>query len=346
MRRETRQNIEPFYDSISHLFFHELEISLVATAPAFIDGWLGAALRNNLHFASEHIITAPDTSLRKVINTLSISNIHPLYNELKGGFPKGFSLHVLSHQEAVSASHIQSGDIIRFSLLLIGEFSRYYTHLVKAVEWMCQNGLGHPRVPFSLQMIAERAADGSCFIWPPNWQMAPPPLQHPVRVADYTHAKFREGETEIEIHYPVPMSLHTYAHQSRTPLSRQERHNGFPGFYQLVRSIAYRTLKLAALYTFPDNFCYYKEAEKQIEPFIQYAISVTLSSAHIQQVHLYSTPKEGKPDRIGFFGYTGHLTFSGYFNYYIPALLFARHIGVGYNTVYGLGGYEIKKYIK
>lgn len=88
MRRETLQNIEPFYDSISHLFFHELEISLVATAPAFIDGWLGAALRNNLHFASAHIITKTRRPLSEGINILLIGKTHPLYNKSEEGFPK------------------------------------------------------------------------------------------------------------------------------------------------------------------------------------------------------------------------------------------------------------------
>lgn len=342
MKRETQQNIDSFYDSINHLAFHELEISILATETVSIDGWLGAALRNNLLFASEHITTENGKSLLEIINTLPISKVHPLYNELAGGFPKGFSLHLLSHQEAVSTSRLQGGESIRFSLLLIGEFSRYYIYFIKAIEWMCSNGIGNPRIPFSLHMIAERAANRSCSIWPVYCPVTPPPLQHPVRASDYTNYKFREGETEIEIDYPVPMSLSNYSHQSRTPLSRQERHNGFPGFYQLIRSIAYRILKLTALYIFPNDFCYYKQAEKQLEPFIQYAISVNLSSANIRQVHLYSTPKEGRRDRIGFFGYTGTLSFNGYFNYYIPVLLFARHIGVGNNTVYGLGGYEIK----
>jgi CRISPR/Cas system endoribonuclease Cas6 (RAMP superfamily) len=84
--------------------------------------------------------------------------------------------------------------------------------------------------------------------------------------------------------------------------------------------------------------------EKHIEPFAQYAVSVLLSSAQLKRIETQSTPKKDNPDRIQFAGYTGKLTFTGNFNYYLPLLLFIQNIGVGSNTTYGLGQFRIVEF--
>lgn len=342
MRQHAQKDIESFYTTITNLNFHELEICISATQNVEIDGWLGAVLRNNLIFAAEKIIISNIISLRNIINTPPIAETHPLHSKLKGGFPKGYVINLLSHQKATSKCSLTNGETIRFSIVLVGNFSRYYIEFILAIEQMCKNGMGHPKAAFYLDTISERLSNGTHYIWPNNWQQSLPSLQTPIRITDFMNNKFNDEENEIEIHYPVPLNLYNNTFKKKK-LSESERMNGFPGFYQFVRSLADRMTKLTALYIYPNNPSFSLDAEACIDSFIEYATSVTLSSAQLNLVNLYSTPKTGTSDRLRFTGYIGKVCFCGFFNYYIPLLLFARHVGAGYNTVYGLGQYEIKK---
>lgn len=342
MGQHTLNDIEFFYTTITDLYFHELEFCISATQNVKIDGWLGAVLRNNLIFAAEKIIISNPISLRYIINTSPIAETHPLHSKLKGGFPKGYVINLLSHQKATSRLSLKQGDTVRFSIVLFGNFSCYYTEFVLALEQMCKAGLGHPKAPFHLDIISECQSNGIHYIWPDNWQKSLPSLQTPIRITDFINSKFKDEENEIEIHYPVPLNLYNNTFKKKK-LNGSDRMNGFPGFYQLIRSLADRMVKLTALYIYPDNPSFSLDADACIDSFIEYAASVTLSSAQLKLVNLYSTPKAGTSDRIRFTGYIGKTAFCGFFNYYIPLLLFARHVGAGYNTVYGLGQYEIKK---
>ncbi|WP_106829898.1 CRISPR system precrRNA processing endoribonuclease RAMP protein Cas6 [Parabacteroides pacaensis] len=343
MKQHMHPDINAFYTSIQSLYFHELKICISATDKVYLDGWLGAALRNNLLYAAERVQVGGKISLREIMNILPIESSHPLYKEMVGGFPKGFSLNLLSHQQAISSSHLEPGERICFSLLLLGNFSRYYIEFIQAVDLMCQTGIGYPRVPFRLESIVECRKDDTGYRWDKEWRIDFPPLRFPVYVTDFFNNKFKENEQEIEIKYSVPINLYNQIRQKKSSQSYQDRQNGFPGFYQMIRSLAHRLVKLTALYIYPETPTYYLEASACIEPFIQYSVSVILASANLRQVQLYSTPKEGSVNRIHFTGYVGKTSFTGYFNYYIPLLLFGRSIGVGYNLVYGLGQYEISK---
>lgn len=342
MIQHPQNDIESFYTTITDLNFHELEICISATQNVEIDGWLGAVLRNNLIFAAEKTIICKTISLRNIINIPPISETHPLHSKLKGGFPKGYVINLLSHQKATSRSSLKLGETVRFSIVLFGNFSRYYIEFILAIEQMCKNGLGHPKTPFRLKMISERQSNGIDYIWPENWQKSLPSLQTPIRITDFMNNKFKNEENEIEIHYPIPLNLYNNTFKKKN-FGEPERMNGFPSFYQFIRSLADRMIKLTALYIYPDNPSFCINADARINSFIEYAASVTLSSAQLKQVHLYSTPKAGTSDRLRFTGFTGKVSYCGFFNYYIPLLLFSQHIGAGYNTVYGLGQYEIKK---
>lgn len=337
------QDIEPFYNLIGKLHFHELEVCITATQDVYLDGWIGAVLRNNLLFAAEKVKISGTLSLRQIIEIIPVQENHTLYNELKNGFPRGFVLSPISHQTTVSSSRLSAGETVRFSLLLFGHFANYYPEFVKAIQEMCNRGIGKQISPFLLTGLYERSSTN--IVYPLlNQQLQPDPLQHKIQLSDFTNQKFNESEKEITIRYTTPVNLYSNTFATRSPQSYQDRQNGFPGFYQLIRSAASRISKLAALYTYPENKEYYTAAKANIESFTQYAVSVLLTSAQIQQAELYSSPKKGTNKRLRFTGYTGQLTVNGYFNYYLPLLLFAQHIGVGYNIVYGLGRYEIVKH--
>jgi hypothetical protein len=309
--------VQSFYGLTNPFGFLELEISISACDEAYVDGWLGAALRNNLLYAAEHVNVIGAVSLRQVINLLPLRQDHPLYSEMKGGFPKGFGIALLSHGESVFSCRLQKDETLRFSILLYGHFSEYKTAFVQAVENMCTRGIGKPMVPFRLESITEKPF---------------------IRLSDFTNNKCKADECEITIRYTAPTNLYN---EYKNIQGHKDRQHEFPGFNQLVHSLSYRIAKLATLYTCPENKDFYPEIEAAIEPFAQYAVTVVLVSAQIQRIELCSTARKGTPDRVRFSGYTGTLTFTGHFNYYLPLLLFMQNIGAGSHTTYGLGRYRV-----
>jgi hypothetical protein len=319
MKDDTRLSIRSFYELTNPLGFLELEITISAGADVYIDGWPGAAIRNNLLYAAEDTRVAEDLSLRQMIDRLALGESHPLYNNMKGGFPKGYAISLLSHTDNVYKCRLGKGEKIKFSLLLFGHYARYNFVFCEAVKKMCERGLGNPLIPFTLESIL---------------------IKSEVSLSQFMNQKKDSAQKEITVQYITPTNLFSQSvkHEPGVYINRQHE---FPGFCQLVRSSAYRIARLSTLYIYPQDAGYYDELEKHIEPFSQYAVSVLLSSAQLKRTEMQSTPKKDKPDRIQFAGYTGKLTFTGNFNYYLPLLLFAQHIGTGSNTTYGLGQFRI-----
>jgi hypothetical protein len=296
-----------------------LEITISACANVYIDGWLGAAIRNNLLSAAENTCGTKDISLREMIETLTLNESHPLYNDMKGGFPKGYYISLLSHTDCVYTCKLNKGEKIKFALLLFGHYTKHYSVFYEIIKKMCERGLGNPLKPFTLESIL---------------------IKSEVSLSQFMNQKKDCAQKEITIQYVTPTNFSDQSIQHEPGVYTNRQHE-FPGFYQLVHSSAYRIAHLSTLYMYPQDINYYYELKKHIEPFTKYAVSVLLSSAQLKRIKMQSTPKKDKPDRIKFAGYTGKLIFSGNFNYYLPLLLFAQNIGTGSNTTYGLGQFRI-----
>jgi hypothetical protein len=319
MKDSTNLSIRSFYELTSPFGFLELEITASAGADVYIDGWLGAAIRNNLLYAAENVCVAEDISLRQLIDTLALNESHPLYNNMKGGFPKGYAISLLSHIDNVCKRRLDKGEKIKFSVLLFGHYARHSFVFCEAIKKMCGRGLGNPLIPFALESIL---------------------IKSEVSLSQFMNQKKDNAQKEITIQYVSPTNLFAQSVKHEPGVYTNRQHE-FPGFYQLVRSSAYRIARLSTLYIYPQDAGYCDELEKHIEPFTQYAVSVLLSSAQLTRIEMQSSPKKDNPDRIQFAGYTGKLTFTGNFNYYLPLLLFAQNIGTGSNTTYGLGQFRI-----
>ncbi|GHT29220.1 hypothetical protein AGMMS49574_05330 [Bacteroidia bacterium] len=319
MNDEFYSNVQSFYGLTNLFGFTELEISMAAGDDVYIDGWLGAALRNNLLFAADNVNVVGAISLRQAIDLLTIRQDHPLYNEMKGGFPKGFGLSLSTHQDSTFSCQLKKGEIIRFSIQLYGHFSNYLIPFSQAVQGMCTRGIGKPQTPFYLISITEN------------------PI---VCLSDFTNNIGKADKQTITIQYTVPTNLYN---DYKNKNNYHDRQHEFPGFYQLVRTLAYRIAKLTALYTHPDTTTFYPEIESTIATFTQPAVTPILTSAQLRRIELNSTAKKGLIDRIQFSGYTGELTFTGHFTNHLPLLLFMQNIGAGSNTTYGLGRYKIIK---
>lgn len=319
---------------IDQLFYHRLDICLSPMDDIRVDAWLGAVLRNNLMYAAESVEVKAGCSLRNMIDTLPLPEEHPLYKELSGGFPKGFVLSLQSHMDT---HFIGKGEKILFSLVLVGSYTGYYDYFMEAIRKMCARGFGNPMVPLELIDIYEKHPYAG------NWQVAVGyslklnPLCHPVKLSHFLQETQGVRGQEIGIRYETPTLLVNSRAKTNKEVSYQDKLNGFPSFYQLVRSVAFRVEKLAMLYACPDNIDFHS----RIEADLGNAASLTLISASLNRTVLKRTAKKGRTERMPLPGYTGEVIFSGEFREYLPLLLFASDLGVGDNTVYGFGKYSL-----
>jgi hypothetical protein len=66
-----------------------------------------------------------------------------------------------------------------------------------------------------------------------------------------------------------------------------------------------------------------------------------LQSANIRYLALQNTQKKEKVNEMPLAGYIGEEIYAGYFGEYVSLLRFMEALGVGNETVYGMGRYEI-----
>ena len=312
-----------FLDLYCHTFYHHFDIAMMATADVTFDAWPGAIIRNNLLFAADKIrIQKTERSLREQIDTFSLDEAHPLYKELKDGFPKGYVLTDFSHTQ--SPVFIRKEEIFSFSLLLVGNFNDYRFYFFEAIREMCERGIGKPMTPFRLLDISENPVS-------------------PVSLSDFMRQEAEVNSSEIIIRFQTPVILYRLKEKKNTQLSYQDKVNRFPGLYQLTRSAFSRLQKLHALYVEPANFSPPLFEETLMENYLEEAGRPLLKSANIQHISLPNTQKKGMKNEMPLAGYVGEQKYSGYFQQYIPLLKFMAKLGVGNETVYGMGRYEVEE---
>lgn len=306
--------------------YHCFEIRMVADSDVVFDAWAGAILRNNLLYAAGKISVEEQTcSLRELIDKFPLAETHPLYKELKEGFPKGYVLSGFSHANFESeAVLVRKGEIFIFSLKLIGNFNDYRFYFFEAIRLMCKRGIGKPLTSFTLLDISEKPV---------------------VRLADFLASGVEDEFSEITLRYKTPVILFRLKSKKNTQLSYQDKSNRFPGFYQLVRSAFFRMQKLYAVYVEPTTYTPPLFEETVTETYLEKAGYPLLQSADIRYVSLQNTQKKEKKNEMPLSGYVGEQVYSGYFQKYLPLLKFMEGLGVGNETVYGMGRYEIENEI-
>ncbi|MCL2650331.1 MAG: CRISPR system precrRNA processing endoribonuclease RAMP protein Cas6 [Candidatus Azobacteroides sp.] len=294
-----------------------------ATADVAFDAWSGAIIRNNLLFAADKIrIQKTNRSLREEIDSFPLNEEHPLYKELKDGFPKSYVLTDFSHIQ--SPAFIRKDEIFSFSLLLVGNFNDYRFYFFEAIREMCERGFGKPITPFQLLDISENSLS-------------------PVTLSDFMSEKTDDCRSEITIRFLTPVILYRLKEKKNKQLSFQDKSNRFPSFYQLVRSTYLRLQKLSALYVEPAACSSLPFEEMQIESCLENAGRPLLQSANIQYVSLPNTQKKEMKNEMPLAGYVGEQKYVGHFQDYLPLLQFMEKLGVGNETVYGMGRYEVKE---
>jgi hypothetical protein len=310
--------LTPFYP----ISYHYYEICMAADSDVVFDAWTGAVLRNNLLYAADKVrVEEQACSLRELIDKLPLNISHPLYNELKDGFPKGFVLSGFSHFNLESETvHIRKNEVFTFSLTLIGNFNDYRFYFFEAIRQMCKRGIGKPLTPFALLDISEK---------------------HSACLADFFEPEWEGSSSEFTVRHETPVILFRLKSKKNTQLSYQDKSNRFPGFYQLVRSAFFRMQKLYAIYAGPDKYESVLFNEEAVETYLKKAGYPLLKSANIQYVTLRNTQKKGKLNEMPLSGYVGEQVYIGNCREYLPLLKFMSELGVGNEVVYGMGRYEI-----
>lgn len=344
MNENSTHIIKLFYQLTHKCKYHELEIIISPSEDVYVDGWIGACLRNNLLQEAESINVTGALSLLDIINILPLKRTHPFYERMRDSFPKGYSLHIPSHFESFNSYHIGKGKHFRFSLLLYGYFSEYYSYFLKAIHSFCQKGIGHPRIPFQIIAINECDKENK---YPISLETLNNPcdsgrLKTTVRLSDFLTCKMEQDEKEIMISFETPINVHNKL-KKREGDEYKDRMHEMPGFHPLVRASANRIEKLMTLYHNSKDADYSQKVADCLMPFVRYSVTPVLTSAQIRRWDFSSTPKEKTLNRVRFSGHTGSLCFEGNFNYYLPLLTFAQKIGVGNYATYGLGNYRIHK---
>ena len=322
---------------LKNLVYRRYDVYISPTDDVAFEAWSGAIVRNNMLYTAEQIrIQKSGLSLREQIDTLPLEDDHPLYREMKEGFPKGYVLTNFSFTDTSNPCMVlRKGDTYSFSLLLIGCFNDYRFYFFEAIRQMCERGMGKPLTPFSLIDIRENPSSPVIL----NDFTSPPPS--PTTQSDATQTEADDITSDITIRFLTPVILYRLRDKQNTQLSYQDKTNRFPSFYQLVRSSFSRLYKLYALYENPSgkNTSFFDES--YMETYLEKAGRPLLKSANIQHITLQNTQKKGKKNELPLAGYIGEQTYSGNMKQYVPLLKFMADLGVGNETVYGMGRFEI-----
>ena len=305
--------------------YYRFDIRMVAIKDVILDAWIGAIIRNNLLYAAEQIrIQKTNRSLREQIDIFPLNDDHPLYKELKEGFPKGYVLTNFSHANKVDATlTLHENEIFCFSLLLIGKYNDYRFYFFEAIREMCERGIGKPLTPFRLFDITAYSIS-------------------PISLSDFLQQENRVSE--ITVRFQTPMNLYRLKEKKNKQISYQDKCNRFPSLYQLIRSAFYRLQKLHALYVEPAVYSLLLFEETLLETYLEKAGQPLLQSANIQFISQPNTQKKEMKNEIPLAGYVGEQKYTGHFHQYLPLLKFMAELGIGNETVYGLGRYEIEEY--
>ena len=341
---------------LKNLSYRRYDAHLIATDDVIFDAWPGAIIRNNLLYAAEQIqIQKSACSLREQIDTFPLAVDHPLYNELKEGFPKGYVLTNFSYPNTLNPDKhslkginvsnpcivFKKGDSFSFSLLLIGHFNDYRFNFFEAIRQMCERGIGKPLTSFILTNIAENQSSPTTLS---DFTYATENPSSPATLSDFTQPVADDLPSEITIRFLTPVILYRLRDKKNTQLSYQDKTNRFPSFYQLVRSSFSRLQKLYALYENPSEKdpSYYDES--CMDTFLENAGRPLLKSANIQYTTYPNTQKKGMKNELPLAGYIGEQTYAGYLQQYLPLLKFMEELGVGNETVYGMGRFEVENH--
>lgn len=312
-------------------YFHCLDIRFSPSYTIQMPYWIGAVLRNRFLYATSQVVGKDGRTLFDQLDSLPISDSHPCYKTFAGGFPKGYWFDCTTLLHAYSGFTLEEDKVYTFSLIIVGKLAQQVTLFIEALQKMCSEGIGRPKVPLTLIDVKERS--GSLLF--AEGKILCDTLSHPIKW-HYCGVPTNEN-VSITLKLHTPVSLFSRNRKSKNGMGYQDKMNQFPSFYQFMRSVVYRLLTLNMLYVNSDAIA----SAESIEAFVAEAANAMLMQANIRYVTRNSTPKVGANNVYTMGGYCGTLTFGQVSSFYLPLLLLGSFVGVGNDINFGLGQFEV-----
>jgi hypothetical protein len=304
-----------------------------------LDAWIGAVFRNRFLYFAESVCDERGVSLRECLDELPLLPEHAYYNQMKGGFPKGvfFDFRDITRK---CRKGILPQNIYAFHIVFIGTSVRLFPMAVQALEKMFADGIGHPLKQLNLLDIVEPGPDGkNRLLYGGNSASLNMP-ENAIRISDY-EADINEF-ADIRLTFHTPTSLYQQKEKAQPELSYQHKMNGFPSFYQLVRSLTYRWASLSMLYGNDFSEVEAKEFEKELDAFAESSSLAFLDEATLRRRKIHGTPKKESKYIYVMEGYEGEMVFKKVSCRYLPLLFWGMYAAVGNNVQYGMGNYSVE----
>ena len=304
-----------------------------------LDAWIGAVFRNRFLYFADSICDEEGISLRSHLDKLSLSPDHVYYKQMKGGFPKGL-LFDFRDIPGRRKDILYRNTIYSFDIVLIGKAVCHFPMVVQALSAMCADGIGHPLVPLHLIDVLEQNGEEQIhLLYSENGMFLNMP-EYAVCISDFLTDTTDMVSLRLTFH--TPLSLYQVKNKVEPELSYQHKMNGFPSFYQFVRSVAYRWSVLAMLYGEEMLIEDKKEFEEQLDQWIEASSLAVLQEASLRYRKIHSSPKKSENHVYVMGGYEGHIVFQNVPKKYLPLLVWGMHIAVGDNVQYGMGSYSVE----
>lgn len=324
----------------SSLECYRVTVRFYPTDDVCLDAWIGAVFRNRFLYFAESVCDENGTSLRSHLDNLPLSPDHAYYNQMKGGFPKGVFFDFRDMPGKCRKGSLYKNTIYSFQMVFIGKSVAFFPMTVHAWENMFSEGIGHPLIPLSLIDITEQNPNGeNRLLYSGNSNFLNMP-ENAIRISNYETDIDEYADIKLTFH--TPTSLYQVKEKVQPELSYQHKMNGFPSFYQLVRSVTYRWASLSMLYGDDLSDVDTKVLEKELDAFVETASLAFLQEATLRQRKIYGTPKKEAKQVYVMEGYEGQMIFQRVSCKYLPLLYWGMYAAVGNNVQYGMGNYSIE----
>jgi hypothetical protein len=297
------------------LSYKQVQVQFVPERDMHLNAWIGAVLRNNFLVNASRVFADDGLSLYHHIEEFTVAPDNPYYSQLAGGFPKGVWLDC--RELADVGGELYAGHVYSFSIIMMGWCMRFADLAVQSVARMLNDGIGHPKVRAHIVDVVGLDDDRST-----------------VCSSEFVLQPGAPSSATVEIVFETPVCLFRRRSKKDSSVSYQDKLNGFPSFYQLLRSAVSRANTLGMIY---GN----GPLVDDVDEFLARASDVYLSSANLHYTKLHSTPKKGRSSVYVMDGYIGSTVWSDVPTAYLPILAFATGISIGYNIPFGLGAYTI-----
>ena len=325
-----------------YLYYHSFMIRIEAQSDTTLSIPMHE-LRSNFLFASSQIVVGKKT-FRDVLGPIPLPISHPLYGELKEGFPASFIFFALPSQQEPrlirsNCLECKKKSIITINLIIIGDRVKFFTEFVESIKLMISRGFGHPVVSFVIVDIFENHPFKTVPIMKKDGIILSQPSM-PIRYLDFEHNQFSRQQIIFKFDSPTLLYKSEDNNLKKEMPGVYAQNNGLFSFYHIVRSVTERSIKLSVLYCGAKVDDYETDKDRLII-YLQQATKLKLAACNLINIQLPDLKQKGRSDSVQLGGLIGTMAFIGHFNCYIPLLFFFQDLCVGKNIAYGLGKYSI-----